>query len=106
MITNERMAEALDFLAGSDEDAAILRTEAERAKLKVKAVQDAVFLHSSGTVAERQAQSTQAQAYMDAQEHYLTVLEQADTMKNRRDTAELIVRAWQTVSSNRRQGQI
>lgn len=106
MITDERMSEALEFLSSSDDEAAELRTDAERAEFKARAVRDAVFLHETGTVAERTAKAGNSDHYKDAMQDYYAKLELAERIRNRRNTAELIIRAWQTVSSNRRQGQI
>lgn len=106
MISDNRMSEALDFLASSDDEAAELRTDAERAEFRAKAIRDAVFLHESGTVAERTAKAGDSQQYKDAMQDYYAKLELADRIKNRRATAELVIRAWQTVAANRRQGNI
>lgn len=104
MISDERMAEALSFLATTDEEAAELKTDAERAECGAKAARDAVFLYATGTVAERQAKAGDSAEYRGCMAEYFKKLQAAETIKNRRTTAELIVRAWQTVSSNRRQG--
>ena len=104
MITDQRMGEALDFLSDTDEAAAELKTNAERAEFKAKAVKDAVFKFAEGTVAERTAIAGDSQEYKDAMADYFAKSQLADTLKNRRTTAELIIRTWQTVSANRRQG--
>lgn len=106
MIDDKRMAEALDFLADTDEEAAELKTDAARAEFKARAVRDAVFKLTEGTVAERQAIAGNSQEYKDAMQDYFDKDALAETMKNRRNTAELVIRAWQTVAANRRQGQI
>ena len=98
------MNEALDFLSDTDESAAELKTNAERAEFKARAVKDAMFKFAEGTVAERTAIAGDSQQYKDAMEDYYARSLLADKVKNRRQTAELVIRAWQTVAANRRQG--
>jgi hypothetical protein len=98
------MDEALNFLSSTDEEAAQLRTDAERAEFRARSIKDAMFKFVEGTVAERQAIAGDSKEYKDAMAEYFDIDQRAETIKNRRATAELIVRAWQTVSSNRRQG--
>jgi hypothetical protein len=100
------MSQALSFLAETDEQAAELKTEAERQEFKARALKDCVFTRSEGTVAERQALAGNSVEYKSAMADYFEKLQAADTIKNRRTTAELIVRAWQSINANRRQGSV
>lgn len=106
MISDERAEKALRYLAESDERAADLFTEAERLEHLAKAAKDTVFLHETGTIPERQAKAGNHQDYKLAMDAYFVALSQYKAVANKRSTEELVVRAWQTVSSNRRQGNV
>jgi hypothetical protein len=106
LITDDRAQKALVYLAETDEEAAILFAQMERLEEQCRQVKDAVFLHETGTIAERQAKATNQQEYQDSLHDYFRAVQAYKAVSNKRSTEELVVRAWQTVSSNRRQGQI
>lgn len=106
LIDEARLQKALTYLAQTDEPAAALRAEVERAEFKAKAVKDAVFLHSVGSVAERNAIAGTAQTYAEAMEAYFTALKASDAMRNKRGTETIVVDAWRSLNSGRNKGNI
>jgi hypothetical protein len=106
MISDDRMQKALTYLAETDEEAAMLYANMERLDEMCKSVKDAIFLHETGTIPERQAKASNNQEYEDARHDYFRAVQAYKAVANKRSTEELVVRAWQTVSSNRRQGGI
>lgn len=106
MITDQEMHDALMFLASTDEESARLYVEMERAEHKAKQVKDAMFLYSTGTIPERQAKASNSDEYKAAQDEYFDASEESRKLNSQRTTKELLIRAWQTVAANRRQGNI
>lgn len=105
MINDDRAQKALIYLAESDERAAALFTEMERAEERAKQIKDAMFLHSDGkNIEERKARASNSEEYQQAMSDYFAATRAYREVANKRSTEELVVRAWQTVSSNRRQG--
>ena len=105
-LSDDRMEKALRFLAESDEDAAALFVDMERAEIKAKRIKDELFLHEEGSIPERQAKAAQRGEYLAAMDGYYAAAQKFKHIANKRATEELVVRAWQTLAANRRQGQI
>ena len=55
-LDQSRMERALEYLSSTDEPAAELRANVERAEYKAKAIRDKVFLLEVGSVAETKRQ--------------------------------------------------
>jgi hypothetical protein len=106
MISESEMHEALMFIAGSDEDHATAFADAERAEERAKQIKAAQFLLQAGTVAERDAKALTSEEYKLAQEEHWAAVAEFRRLDNMRRTCDLKIRAWQTVSSNRRQGTV
>lgn len=106
LINESRLQKALTYLAETDEPAAALRAEMERAEFKAKAVKDAVFLTCVGTVAERTAISGTNKEYTAAMNEYFESLRLSDAMKNKRSTESIVIDCWRSLNSGRTKGVI
>ena len=104
MISDARLEQALTFLATTDESCAVLLADVERTEAKAKAVKDTVFLHSAGTIAERTALAGVAKEYAEASALYFSAIEAYRKVANKRQTEEIVVGVWRSLSANRRQG--
>jgi len=94
---------ALKYLTDTDEQAAELKHDAERAEFLYESNVDAFFLHESdGTVESRKAKARQS-----AGQHYLEFLEaqrKYDAVANKRKSEALAVDWCRSLYSNYRQG--
>lgn len=106
IITNERLEDALKKLAVTDAPVADLHADVERADYRAKAVKDAIFLRSEGSVAERNAIAGTHPEYSASMEKYFDALAKHETMKNERSREMLIVDVWRSLSSARTKGLI
>ena len=107
MLINEtRLQKALTYLAETDEPAAELRANVERHEFNAKAVRDAVFLHSTGTVAERTALAGTHDNYIQAMNAYFEALRLSDAMRNKRSTETIVIDTWRSLNSGRNKGNI
>lgn len=106
MISDDRAEKALRYLAESDEPAADLFVEMEKAEQRAKEIKDAMFLHSEGSIEKRKAEASGTAEYRKAMDEYYEAAKAYKAVANKRASEELIVRAWQTLAANRRQGGI
>lgn len=105
MISDDRAQKALVYLAETDEPCAEAKAHAERMEFKAKAIRHALFLHSVGTVAERQAKAETDDAYEDAMDAYLKAVAVYSHMMNKRATEHIVLDTWRTIQANRRRGE-
>lgn len=106
LITTDRLEDALKKLADTDGPVADLHADVERSDYRAKAVNDAIFLRSEGSVAERKAIAGTHPEYSASMEKYFAALAKHETMKNERSREVLIVDVWRSMSSARTKGLI
>lgn len=104
MISDERAEKAMRYLAESDEPAAAAKADMERAEYRVKAMKSQVFLHSNGTVAERQATADTNETVIEAANAYFASIRAYSLLANKRETERIVMDTWRTVQANRRHG--
>jgi hypothetical protein len=103
-ITLERVEAAMMFMAETDEPYAVAVTELESSEIRRKRVRARMFLSSGGTVAERNAEAEVHDETVAADEAYAKALLQKETLKARRQRAELVIELYRTLSANQRRG--
>jgi hypothetical protein len=106
LISEDRLQKALTYLAETDEPAAGLRADVERAEFKAKAVKDAVFLTLEGSVAERNALASTNKEYAKAMDDYFAALRASEAVRNKRSTESIVIEAWRSLNSGRNKGNI
>jgi hypothetical protein len=106
MISDDRAELALRFLVDTDEKAAELKGEVERAEFFWKRTREALFIHADGTVAERTAQAGQHPKTHEAHEAYVKAIQTYSFVANKRDTEKIVLDVFRTLCANRRTGNI
>lgn len=106
LITDKRLSDALTKIAETDAQVAELHAAVERAEYRAKAVKDAIFLRSEGSVGERNAIAGTHAEYVTAMESYFAALQSHETLKNNRAREFLICDIWRSFSSARTKGLI
>lgn len=106
LINDARLEKALTKLAQTDALVAELHAEVERAEYRAKAVKDAIFLRSEGSVAERNAIAGTHPEYSAAMETYFAALQSHEALRNERSREVLITDVWRSLSSARTKGMI
>jgi len=104
MISDTRLEQSLSYLASTDELAAELKTDVERKHWIMKKVEAMIYLHGTGTVEERKAQSKVSKEVEEATESWLTALADSEKTVNKRKTEALITEIYRTESANKRAG--
>ena len=101
-----RADKAANFLTETDEQLAGLKVKHERDKRKAKRVYSAILLRVEGTVSDRQAQAETHADYQSAQAAEMTSLLELEKLKNKRDSAHLVVDFWRSWQKAKTQGVI
>jgi hypothetical protein len=104
MISDDRAEKALRYLAETDEACAAAKAEMERADYRAKVMRQTVFLHETGTVAERNAKAETHPSVMEASEVYFAAIKAYGAIANKRSTEAIVMDTWRTISANRRKG--
>lgn len=104
MISEERAEKALRYLVDTDEPCALAKAETERAEYAWKATREMVFIHSEGTVAERQATAATHAKTKEAHERYCQAVALYAKMANKRETERIVLDMFRTLSANKRMG--
>jgi hypothetical protein len=100
-----RSNEALGYLTGSDELAADLKHDADRAEAKYEAIVDAGMLHSDAKSADmRKAEARTSAEARAAMDEWLEAKRQFDKVTNKRRSEALVVEWCRSLYSNYRQG--
>jgi hypothetical protein len=106
MIPYSRVEKALQFLAETDEEAAELKADVERAAHFVKRAKSLVVLHTSGTGPIKQATAETDPTVEKASEEYFVAIKNNSAMINKRKLQELVIDVWRSINSARNKGQI
>lgn len=106
LITDERLERSLAYIAETDDEHAKLKTDMLRNEFKAKKVKAAVFLHMTGTVAEREAQAMASDDYDEGMKSYFEVCGKFNALDNRRDREFIVIDVFRTISANSRRGNI
>lgn len=105
-LTENRVAMALSQLSQSDESHAALAGEVKYRDAKLKQAEAHGFLKAVGTVAERQAKALISQDFNEALDGQLKAFVEFKTLDNQRNHEIRITEIWQTLSANRRKGNV
>lgn len=106
MISDDRLQQALTYLAESDSQAALMKTDVERKHWIMKKVESAIYLRSEGTVENRKAYAKTSSEVEQATNDWLDALAESEGTINKRKTESLITEIYRTESANRRAGGI
>ena len=106
ILTEARMTDALEFLTDSDEKLAQLLSDVERAEWRTKLTKQMVFVHLTGTVADREANASVAPETQAAFEEYFKAVAAYNALRNKRATESILIECWRSVNSSRKFGGI
>jgi len=104
LITDEMVEDALEYLAKSSELIAAARAMRLRSEFERKQIRSRLFLSAEGTVAFKDAYSESHPDYVAACNKEIEAAERDELYRSERSTAETIIEAWRTESSNLRAG--
>lgn len=105
-LDEDRVEKALKYLAETDSKHAIAKAEMDSAEEYLKSVKGLCFLQASGTVAEREARAVSDPDYTTAISTWTDLVKKFKTLDNKRQTEIRMIEVWQTLSANRRKGNV
>lgn len=106
MVSEQRLEKAMVYLSETDERAADLKADVDRSEFKAKTTKATVFLHMTGTVAEREAEALKANETQDAYRAHFQAIRDYHAVANKRELERLVCEIWRSENSNRRAGLI
>ncbi len=107
MISENRLQEALTYLATTDESCANARAYYEGLKDQSKTYYSAEYLKSTGkNVEERKAKALTSEAVKTHQREIREAHADYEIMRNKRATQVLIIEVWRSLNSARKKGNI
>jgi hypothetical protein len=106
IVSEDRLAKALSYLATTDEPLADLLFDMRQAEDRAKAIKDTIFLHEEGSVADRSAKAGTSETYQAAQTEFRKAEMAYNRTFNKRKTEATVVEAWRSLNASRRQGNV
>ena len=103
IISDEAVEMGFSYLNTSSQEIAAARGNQIRMEYKAKRVFARKFLEAEGNVETRKAAATDHSDYAAAMENVAVAEETWERMKDQRNRAELIIKAWQTAEASGRQ---
>ena len=107
MTLDERVEKAVNYLATTDEPAAKAKTLYKGLEAQIKTIESIEFKKNIGsgmTVPDKWAMVHTSQAYLDHHKKIYDAMLDHELLQNRRGTAELLFKYWQSLNANKRQG--
>lgn len=102
MVTDQQLEESLNYLSDTDEEFAKAKKNLEGYEKYVDLLKSQEFLESEGNVEERKSSAKVSEKVKAAQRKYLDALEHYEIIKNKRDTAQIVVWIWRSLKSSER----
>jgi hypothetical protein len=105
-ISDDRLEKALKYMATTDESAAELKADVERAEYRCKLARAREFVTADGSVEARKAVAEMSESVQQAEDQRCKAIVEFEKVKAKRQTEALIVEVWRTCSANSRQGNV
>jgi hypothetical protein len=106
MITEQRLTQALKYLAETDEPAAKAKAYMLGLGGQEKTILATQFIGAEGTVAFREATAMTSKEYADWASQYKGSVYDFEILRNKRSTEALIVEVWRSLNANQRRGNV
>jgi len=106
LVDEARVQRALDYLIKTDEEFAKAKSYMEGIDRQEKSILAAEFLKSEGSIEVRKAVAATSEAYKNWQEYNKQAVLDYEIMRNKRNTADLIIELYRTLCANRRKGNV
>lgn len=105
-LDENRVETALTYLAGTDEEHAILSGEVKRLEELLKTVKAKSFLVSEGGVGEREQKALASTEYSQAVQEWSDTWKNFKIIDNKRQHEIRCIDVWRTLESSRRKGNV
>jgi hypothetical protein len=102
VIDEERMSNAMEFLATTDQDYAIAKADMLRGELLAKRARARIFITSEGSVEARKAGAEIHVEVCAADDELIRATLEFEALRAKRQRAELVVEVWRSLEASRR----
>jgi len=106
MITEEVAEKCLKFLGDTDEQAARAKALVEGLSEQRKTIKAVAFQNLEGSATEKSVTCYADESYKAHLEKLKQAIYEFETLRNKRLTADLTIRMWQSCNANRRTGNV
>lgn len=108
MISEERLSKALTYLAETDEKAAKAKGYMLGLDRQTKTIEGILFVQMPNdmTVAEKNSRVQASNQLKEHNEKYVNAVVDFETVKNKRETENLVIEVWRSLNASRRKGNI
>jgi hypothetical protein len=106
VISEERADKALEYLVGTDKEAAELKGQMLIKEQLCKVARAEAFRKATGSVESRKAEAETSIAVAAADGEFNEATVEYETVRNRRSTAVTIIDMYRTEEASRRQGHV
>ena len=105
LISDDKVEAALEFLAASSDEIAAARAQRLRAEFKRKRIRaELIRKANEATVGAREAWAESHPEYAAACEEECIAVERDESLRDRRNGADVILEVWRTTQANARAG--
>lgn len=105
-ITQDKAENALGYLTKTDADCAAAKALLEGLTRQEKTIKATAFLDAQGSVAERNARAEVSALYTEHTKKIEAATLDFETLRNRRNTASMVIEMWRSLNANRRHGNV
>ena len=106
MSTEQEVAQALKYLASTDESCAKARAFQLYLESKEKTILAMTILSAEGTAQNKDAAARTSATYLEWLEQYREAVTDYELQRNKRRRAELTIEVWRSTNANQRRGNI
>lgn len=107
VVSDEKVAAALNYLTSTDEDAARAKALLEGLELKKKTIIAVAYSNSTEKgVKDKEMDAYMSNEYMDLCSDIQNAVLDLEIYRNKRKRAELTVEVWRSIQANQRKGNI
>lgn len=105
-VNQELVERVIHHQADTDATVADLEYAYRQSEAKAEEILATMFLHSEGTVAERQAIAKASREYQTAKAEELAAFRDWRKLRNKRETGNNIIEVWRSIEASRRAGNV
>lgn len=106
IVTDKRVEKALEFLAESDEECALLKAEVGRTEHMAKVAEAMAFKYATGNNEERKAEARINDSVQEKWEVHFKAIGAYESVRAKRERASITIDLWRSLQANRRMGHI
>jgi hypothetical protein len=102
MVNEQQLEKAMLYLAQTDAEYAAEKAELLKCEILCKRVRARIYVTVDGAVEQRKAQAETHPEVIAADDALVTTTQKFETLKARRQRAEIVIEVWRSLEASRR----